>query len=201
MKAATISIGIVVLIIGAGVLVYGLSSPTTTTSTSTVTTSAPVVANADRVVSANGFWAMGAANLNQGEAVTGSVAISNFTSSAGPIFIYVQNESTFIAWGGCAPCGASNVLNQSLPSSGSYTLSFTAPKQGSYYFVLDADYYGKASPTTFSASGQTVQTSPISQSSPNSGLNYGGAIIATLGSVIIGAGIVMGARPPKPQPS
>ncbi|GEM_PF-6481868 len=202
MKTTIAAIGIVVLIAGVGILAYGLSSPSTSTSTSTTTTTGSVVGNTNRVVSPNGFWAMGAANLNQGEPVTGTVSISNYSASDGPIFIYAQNESTFIAWGACAPCGASNLLNQTLPSSGSLSFSITAPSQGSYYFVLDSSNYGKASPATFSANGQVAQSTQLDITSPNSGLNYGGVVIAVIGSVILGMGLVMGTtRPTKPPSS
>jgi hypothetical protein len=197
MKATIAALGIVVLIAGVGILAYGLSAPLTSSSASTSTATGAVVGDTNRVVSANGFWAMGAANLNQGEPVTGTVSISNYSAAMGPIFVYVQNESNFIAWGACAPCGVSNVLNQTLPSSGSYTLSFTAPSKGSFYFVLDNSYYGDASPATFSANGQTVQITQLSITSGNTNLNYGGAAIAVIGSVILGAGIVMGTHPTK----
>jgi hypothetical protein len=197
MKTSLAVGGIVVLLIGIAIAGYGLSSPMSQTSTATSTTTAALVRDTSRVVSANGFWAMGAANLVPGEAVTGSVSVSNFSAAKGPIFIYVQNESSFIAWGGCAPCGATNQANNSLPASGTYSFTWTAPKAGSYYFVLDADYYGAAAPASFSASGVTSVTTSNTQTVPNSTLDYGGVAVAVLGAVILGAGLVMGSSAQK----
>ncbi|MDA4120258.1 MAG: hypothetical protein OK436_06690, partial [Thaumarchaeota archaeon] len=120
MKTSWVAVGIVVLLAGLAIAAYGLSTPTTTTSTTTTTTTAAVVRTTNRVVSPTGFWAMGAANLNQGEMVTGSVSVNNFSTAKGPIFVYVQNESSYIAWGACFPCAGTNALNKSLPSSGTY---------------------------------------------------------------------------------
>jgi hypothetical protein len=166
----------------------------------TTTSTDAVVRNTNRVVSPTGFWAMGAANLNQGEPITGTVSVSNFTASKGPIFVYVQNESSFIAWGGCAPCGATNALNQSLPSSGTYTISWTAPAAGSYYFVLDDSYYNAAAPASFSATGTTSATSQVTQTIPNTTADYGGFALAVIGAIVLGVGIVT-AAPTRKQPS
>ncbi len=197
MRAQLVAVGIVVLLAGIAVAAYGLSSPISQTSTTTATTTAAVVRDTGRTVSANGFWAMGAANLNSGEQITGTVSVSNFSAAKGPIFIYVQNESSFIAWGGCAPCGGTNELNKTLSSSGSYSISWTAPSSGSYYFVLDASYYGAAAPAHFSATGVTTASTQTTQSSPNTTLNYGGFAVAVLGAVLLAAGIVMGSAAKK----
>ncbi len=201
MKTAIIAAGILVLLVGIAVIAYGLSSPTTSTSASTTTASDPVVPNTSRTISTNGFWAMGAASLVPGESVTGTVAVSNYSSSAGPIFVYVQNESTFIAWGACAPCGVSNQLNKSLSSTGSYTFTWTAPQAGSYYFVLDAEYYNAAAPASFSANAMTTSTIQISQSTPNTTVNYGGVAVAVVGAIILGMGLIVGTQARKPPGS
>ncbi|HZW84819.1 MAG TPA: hypothetical protein VFE91_02820, partial [Nitrososphaerales archaeon] len=191
--------GVVVLIIGFAIAGFGLTTPVTTTTTTTGTTTQALVRSTQRTVLANGFWAMGAANLQPGEVVTGSVSVSNYSAAKGPVYVYVQNESSFIAWGGCAPCGGTNELNKSLPSSGSYSFTWTAPKGGSYFFVLDSDYYGAAAPASFQATGVASGTSSSTSTAPNTTLNYGGFGVAVLGAIILAAGLVMGAPAPKKQ--
>lgn len=200
MRSSIAVVGIVVLIAGFAIAGFGLTNPVTQTTTATSTSTQALVRTTQRTVSANGFWAMGAANLASGEAVSGSVTVSNFSASKGPIFVYVQNESSFIAWGGCAPCGGTNALNQSLPSSGTDTFSWTAPKAGSYYFVLDAEYYADAAPASFQANGVTSGTTTGTTTSPNTTLNYGGFGVAVLGAILLAAGVVMGAPAKKQNP-
>ncbi len=192
MRSALVAVGIIVLLAGVAVAAYGLSSPTTQTTTTVTTTTDALVRDTGRTVLANGFWAMGAANLNSGEQVTGTVSVSNFSASKGPIFIYVENESSFIAWGGCAPCGGTNEVNESLPSSGSLSISWTAPKAGSYYFVLESSYYGAAAPAHFSANGVATVNGELTQTTPNTTLNYGGFAVAVLGAFLLAGGMVMG---------
>jgi hypothetical protein len=192
MRAQLVAVGAVILIVGIAIAAYGLATPVTQTTSTTTTSTGAVVRDTGRTVTANGFWAMGAANLANGEKITGTVTVDNFSSSKGPMFIYVQNESSFIAWGGCAPCGATNELNASLPTSGSYSISWTAPKAGSYYFVLDASYYGAAAPSHFSATGVTSTNTQTTQTNPNTTLNYGGFVVAILGSLVLAAGLVLG---------
>ena len=192
MRVQIVAIGAVVLLVGIALLAYGIATPVTQTTSTTTSTTVAVVRDTGRTVSANGFWAMGAANLVAGEKITGTVSVDNFSASKGPLFIYVQNESTFINWGGCAPCGASNVLNATLPSSGSYSLSWTATQAGSYYFVLDASSYGAAAPSHFSATGAEVMNVQTTQTNSNDTLNYGGLAVAIIGAIILAAGLVMG---------
>jgi len=200
MKTSWVAVGIVIILAGFAIAAYGLANPTSTTSTTSTTTTDAVVRSTSRVVSPAGFWAMGAANLNQGETITGSVSVSNFSSAKGPIFVYIQNESSYIAWAACFPCAGSNVLNKSLSSSGSYSISWTVAKAGSYYFVLDDDYYNAAAPASFSATGVGTGSSLVAQSTPNNGLNYGGVAVAVIGAIVLGVGIIAGA-PAKKQPS
>ncbi len=192
MKTSIIAAGLLVLVVGIAIAAYGLATPTTQTSSTTTSTTAAVVPSTNRVISTSGFWAMGAASLTPGESVTGTVTVSNYSSSKGPIFVYIQNEPAFIAWGACAPCGGQNELNKSLSSSGSYTFTWSAPAAGSYYFVLDAEYYNAASPASFSAVGTTSATVQTSQTSPNTSLDYAGVGIAVVGAVILGAGLIVG---------
>ncbi len=192
MKSQIAAVGVVVLVIGIAIAGFGLSNPVTQTSTTTTTTTEAVVRDTGRTVTANGFWAMGAANLNAGEQVTGTVSVDNFSASDGPMFIYVQNESSFIAWGGCAPCGATDQVNASLPSSGSYSINWTAPKAGSYYFVLDGSYYRAAAPSHFAAAGVANVSSQSTETSPNTTYNYGGFAVAVLGAIALAGGLVAG---------
>jgi hypothetical protein len=135
---------------------------------------------------------MGAASLTQGQTVTGTVTVSNYSSKAGPIFVYVENEPAFIAWGACAPCGGQTQLNKSLSSTGSYTFTWTAPSAGSYYFVLDAEYYNAAAPSSFSATAATTTTIQTSQTTPNTTTDYAGVAVAVVGAVILGIGLIAG---------
>ncbi len=193
MRTQLVAAGIVVLLIGVAIAVYGLSTPESQTTTTTTTTTQALVRDTSRVVSPNGFWAMGAANVVQGESVTGSVSVSNYSKSDGPIFVYVLDEPTFIDWGGCAPCGESHAaVNASLSTSGSYSISWTAPAAGSYYFVLDSSYYGAAAPASFSASGVANTSVQSTQSVPNSTFNYAGFAIAVLGAIVLAAGVMLG---------
>lgn len=192
MRSQLVAVGAVVLLVGVAIAFYGLSTPLTQTNTTTTTTTQALVRDTSRVVSTNGFWAMGAANVAEGESVTGSVSVSNYSASDGPIFLYVQDEPTFINWGGCAPCGVTSAVNATLSPSGTYSISWTAPAAGSYYFVLDASYYNAAAPATFSAAGVTTASVQSTQTSPNTTYNYVGFAVAVLGAIVLAAGLVIG---------
>ncbi|MDE1852429.1 MAG: hypothetical protein KGI38_01645 [Thaumarchaeota archaeon] len=198
MKAQLAAVGIVILLAGVAMAFYGLSTPITQSTTTTTTSTQALVRDTNRVVSPNGFWAMGAANLAKGESVTGSVSIANYTSSDGPIFVYVMDEPTFINWGGCVPCSESSAtVNATLSSSGTYSISWIAPAAGSYYFVLDASYYSASSPATFSANGVTTASVPSTQTTPNTTYNYAGVALAVLGALVLAAGLVLGTTAKK----
>ncbi|MDA4128807.1 MAG: hypothetical protein OK422_05095 [Thaumarchaeota archaeon] len=199
MKSSVVMAGVVVLIVGFAIAGYGLATPGKQTNTSTTTATVAAVRNTNRVVAANGFWAMGAANLSQGQTVTGTVSVSNFSAAKGHVFLYVLNESSFIGWGACVPCSATNYLNKSLPTAGTYSFTWTTPASGSYYFVLDDNYYSAAAPATFVANAAGATTFTTTQTNPNSTLDYGGVAVAVLGAVILGVGLVAGS-PDKKQP-
>lgn len=197
MKTTIVAIGVVLLIIGIGISAYGFNSPSSTTSTTTSTSTVPVVRDTSRTVLALGFWALGAQNLSPGEVVTGTVSMSNYSAAQGPSFFYIQNESTFIAWGACAPCDVSNAVNQTIPSSGSYTFTWTVPTSGSYYFVLDNSAYNASAPATFVASTSASTSVPVTVTSSNTTLEYAGVSIVIIGAIVLAAGIVVGASRTK----
>ena len=176
-----------------------MAYPNTQTKTTTVTSTQSIIRPANRVLSANGFWAMGAPNLQQGQKISYTVTVSNYTASEGPLFLYVQNESTFVAWGGCAPCAGTNEQNQSLSQSSPYSFSWTVPASGSYYFVLDASYYNASAAASFSATHVSTSTSQSTQTTPNTSLDYAGVIVAVVGAIVLGIGLVSGSPTKKEQ--
>lgn len=200
MKSSIAIIGIVILIIGFAVAGYGMAYPNTQTNTITVTSTQSIIRPANRVISANGFWAMGAPNLQQGLKITYTVAVSNYTASDGPLFVYVLNESSFVAWGGCAPCAMTNQQNQSISQTSSSSFSWTVPAAGSYYFVVDASYYNASAAASFSATHTTTSSSQSTQTTANTSLDYAGVIVAIVGAIVLGIGLVTGSPTKKKQP-
>lgn len=193
MKTLVVVAGIVVLIIGLGVLAYGIYYPTNKT------TSTQIVPQSKRSVDANGLWSFGL-NLNNGETINGTAQILSYNQTAGPIFLYVQNESAFIYWGGCAPCslpssGYNNLENYTLPSNGVKAFSWTAPYAGAFYFVFDNENYNQNANASLA-----VSETSVSSSTGNSTLFFAGLSVAVVGVIIAVAGASMGGlvKPPKP---
>jgi hypothetical protein len=190
MKKLVAIVGVVVLLIGIAVLAYGFANPVTTQTTRTTSTMVSVVPQTSRSIDAGGIWSPGAVNLQQGEVVTGSFAVTDYASSAGPVFVYIQDEQQFRAWFGCSPCTS--------PSDGNYTASstsqsftWTVPQTGAYYFVVDALSYGKSASTTFKADGAIPTTVTDVTVSPNMPVLEAGVGLMVLGAIVLAAGIVM----------
>ena len=193
----------VILLIGLGVWALAAYSPAPTSNVTTTST-APVIPSTNRNIDANGIWSHGM-SLQSGEAVTGTATISNFNKTAGPAFFYILNESLFIDWGGCAPCGepssamghlaAGSFQNSTIPSSGTFQISYTAPSTGADYMVFDNEAYGQPAQASLSATG--VSSSTTSTSSPYLGgyLPLVGAAIAVLGIIIAALAAVMKGKP------
>jgi len=215
MKTSIAVVGVIILLIGAGVLVYGMnypSPPATTTTTTMTPSSVAVVPATSRTVDAGGLWSFGM-NLQKGETVSGTASIQGYNSSAGPVFFYIQNESTFIYWGGCAPCalpsgGYTGLANYTLPSSGTYSFTWTAPYSGAFYLAFDNENYNQKANANLQATGSfpatttTIVSSPPSSMTTNNNLVYAGAIVMVLGIIIVALGAMMksGKPPAKVEP-
>lgn len=196
MKPAIAIAGIVILIVGIALVGYGAMSPTSQTTTQTTTQSVSLTPQTNRVIDANGLWSPGAQVLSQGEQVTATFALTNYSSSQGPVFLYVQNISQFIKWGGCAPCTTPSIQNQTLPSSGTYTVTWTVPKSGSYYFSIDDESYNAAASAQFSANANQVNTVPVTTTQQNTTVLYSGAALIVVGAIVLALGVIVGG--PKP---
>ena len=195
--------GVVVLLIGLGVWALAAYSPVPS-STATTTNTESVIPSANRNIDANGIWSHGM-SLQGGETVTGTATITNFNNTAGPAFFYILNESLFIDWGGCAPCGepstamghlaSGSFQNSTIPSSGTFQISYTAPSSGAYYMVFDNEAYGQSAQASLSATG--VSSSTMTTNSPylSGYLPLVGVVIALLGIVIAALAVVMKGKP------
>lgn len=207
-----VAAGIVVLLVGLGLWFFAVYTPVPT-STSTATSTVSVIPSTNRNIDANGDWSHGM-SLQKGETVTGTATIQSFNSTAGPAFFYVMNESLFIDWGGCAPCtepssamghlATGSLQNMTMPSTGTLSISYTAPSTGAYYVVFDNEFYGQSAQATVSASG--VETSTVTTNSPYAGgyLPLAGAAIAVLGIIIAAMSLMMKGKPkmaPVPAPT
>lgn len=208
MKTPIAAAGVVVLLIGLGIWAFAAYSPVPS-STSTTTNTFSAIPSASRNIDGGGTWSHGV-NLQAGEVVTGTAAIQNFNKSAGPVFFYIMNESVFIDWGGCAPCAepssavghlaAGSFQNNTIPSSGTLSFTYTAPNTGGYYAVFDDEAYGPSAQASLSANG--VASSTMTTNSPYVGgyLPLLGAAIAVLGIIIAALSFVMKGKP-KMTPS
>ena len=199
MRTSVIVIGIIVLLVGVGLLAYGLAYPNKQSGTKQVN----IFPQTNRTIDADGTWSPGAQVLSKGEAVTVKFAISNYSSSMGPVFLYVQNLSQFIAWGSCAPCTSPSLVNQTLPASGTYTLTWSAPYNDSFYFSFDNEIYNAAGAAVFVANA----TLNSATNTPNTTFLDSGAALILVGAIIIAVGVIVtGSRastkpPPSPPPA
>jgi hypothetical protein len=199
MKTSVFAVGVVVLLIGLGIWAFAVYSPVPTQTTTTTTTDA-VIPSTSRNIDANGIWSFGM-NLQKGSTVTGTATIQSINASAGPVFFYVMNESLFIDWGGCAPCGepssamgslqAGSFQNSTVSSSGTYTFTYTPPSTGAYYAVFDDEYYGQSAQASLSANA--VVPTAVTTNAPYLGgyLPITGAAITLIGLIIAGVGAIM----------
>lgn len=160
MVSTTAYIGIVILVVGLGFGMYGAVSPVSNASSQTVT-----LANQSIHVDPNDYASLNLL-LGQGQKAQLSVAIENTT-----IFqFYVMNSAQYYTYYGCGPwchsaaniSGVGAVPPQNLTTlvnittitpSSPYSGTFTAPANGTYYFIFDstigpswATYIGQNSP-------------------------------------------------------
>jgi hypothetical protein len=184
--------GVVILIVGAIVLAYGWSSPVNSTTTTNVSTQP--VPTSHRDIDAGGTWSFGA-QVTNGEALTGTVSVSGYNASAGPIFFYIQNESQYINWGNCAPCASPSISNYTLSSSGgSYSFNVNSPMTGGIYLSFDDEYYGQPAQATVQVSGSnSVSTATTA---PNYNVDYLGIALIIIGALVAALGLAMGSKRP-----
>ena len=140
-KAATV--GLVVLVIGLIVGIYGAYTPVSAQSQVSST-----LLNTALSVDANDYHSQNAV-LGNGETVGIQVSIVNTT-----IFgFYVMNQTQYYTFYGCAPfChtapngsavgfippqGLTSEVNVTVTPTTPYSASFTAPSNGTYYFIFD----------------------------------------------------------------
>jgi hypothetical protein len=202
MKTSLVAAGIVVLLIGLGIWAFAAFSPAPT-STTTSTTTDSVIPSTNRNIDANGIWSFGM-NLVEGSTVTGTAAVQSFNSSAGPVFFYIMNESLFIDWGGCAPCGepssamghlqAGSFANGTIPSSGTYSFSYTPTTSGAYYAVFDDESYGQNAQASLSANAVVSTTATTNSPYLGGYLPITGAAIALIGLILAAVGVIMGGK-------
>lgn len=193
MKTTLVVAGIVILVVGLGILVYGLYA------TSNNSTTTEVVPQTQRSIDGGGSWVLGM-NLKSGETLTGTAQISSYNSSAGPVFLYIQNESAYIYWGGCMPCtlpssGYVNMENYTVPSSGVQTFTWTAPYTGAFYFIFDNENYNQNT----QASASIAATVP-STTHGNSTLVFAGLAVVVVGIIVAIAAASMSGSPKPPKP-
>ena len=137
-------VGLVILVVGLVIGIYGVYTPVTAQQQSTIS-----LLNTQASVDANDYSSKNIV-LNQGQSIQLSVSIQNTT-----IFhFFIMNQSQYYTFYGCAPwcyaaaniSGVGPVGPQNLTSlvnvtnispSNSYSHTFTAPANGTYYFVLD----------------------------------------------------------------
>jgi hypothetical protein len=199
LRTSLVAVGIVLIVVGLGLWAFAVYTPAPT-QTSTTTTTEAAIPSSNRAIDANGVWAFGM-NLQGGEQISGNAVIQNFNTTAGPAFFYIQNESLFIDWGGCAPCAEpsqamghlapGSFQNFTIPSSGSLSYSWTAPTTGAYYAVFDDSAYGAPAQATLTANGVAPITVTTSAPYLNGYLPLTGAAIAVIGIIIAAIGAVM----------
>jgi hypothetical protein len=202
-KTSIAVVGVVVLIIGLGIWAFAAYSPIPSSTTTTTSTDTAIPA-ASRTIDGGGTWSHGV-NLQSGETVTGTATIQGFNKSAGPVFFYLMNESLFIDWGGCAPCGepssaighlaAGSFQNNTMPSTGTLSFTYIAPKTGGYYAVFDDEAYGPSAQATLSANGVASTTMTTNSPYVSGYLPLIGAAIAVLGVIIAALSLMMKGKP------
>lgn len=194
-------IGVILIIVGAGLTAYAYASPTKTQES--VTGTQPLISYVTFTLQATQPpWVL-STQLKSGQEVNGTFGLTNFTSSEGPVFFYVQNETELVNWGKCSPCAWPTIINDSATSSGTYTFSWKAPATGAYYFTFDPEYYNATIPAYFDANTTSSPTT-ITVTSLNTSLIYGGVGLAIIGAVLAAVGLVISSSSrarPKTNPN
>jgi hypothetical protein len=192
LKSALAITGLVILIVGIGLIAYGLSNPLKQTTPHTSTIDITITPKTTRNIDAGGTWSPGAVVLNKSDVVSGIFTISNYSQSDGPVFLYIQNQSQFIAWGACAPCNSPSLENWTLPSSGTYSFTWTVPYNGSFYMTFDDESYGSVAQASYAANATIITTNLVVTLNRNTVYLYSGAGLIAVGAIIVAAGIIVG---------
>ncbi len=197
-------IGLVILVVGLIVGVYGVYTPVSAQSKTNVS-----LLNTQTSIDANDYASKNVV-LNSGQTVNIQASIANKTT----FFLYIMNQSQYYVYYGCAPACYQPLLGgngtfwqqanetegalvnvSSLTPSSSYSGTFTAPSNGTYYFVMDntigpsmATYIGTnaskvACNTNNSFACNTIVTLSISTT--------GTATTNSANWVVVGAGVVL----------
>lgn len=146
MVAKAAIIGLIILVVGLIVGIAGVYAPASTQKPTTVT-----LLNTQASVDANDYASKNTV-LSKGQTVNISASIANTTT----FHLYLMNQTQYYNWYACAPVCYQPLLGgtgtfwqqaneteaalqniSSLTPSSSYTGSFTAPSNGTYYYVLD----------------------------------------------------------------
>ena len=173
-------VGLVILVVGLIVGVYGAAYPSSASSQQPYS-----ILNTSLHIDPNDYQSQNL-NMTAGETINLALMITNQT-----IFqFYIMNQSQYYTYYGCAPfCHTGNVsgvgvvTNQNLTTqfnsstitpNQNYTHQFTAPSTGVYYFIFDntvgpswATYYGQNSPGFTDGSFSIVGTQSVTKSSIN----------------------------------
>jgi len=189
-------VGVVLLIMGSGLASYGFATPIKTQSTINSTANEVLIPMDSFTLQATQPPWVHTAQLQEGQVVTGIFGLTNFTSSQGPVFFYIQNETQLVNWGKCSPCAWPTIVNESAPSAGTYKFTWDAPSAGAYYFTVDPEYYNATVPAYFQANTTTTTPTTTTVSSANTTFIYGGVGLAIVGAILAGAGIVLASTSP-----
>ncbi len=190
MNRSIVALGVLILVVGVGVFAYGDLSPLSTTSSQSVTKTVAIPTISGQPMAAKGTWATGSVQLTQGTHVTGTFSDSNYSSSDGPLFFYIQDKPTFVTWGNCSPCKVSGAYNQTATSTGTASIDWTVPANGSYFFIFDGESYKSGASLGLTGSGTLSTTEPVTTSSLNTTPIYLGAVLAIVGILLAAASFV-----------
>jgi hypothetical protein len=217
-------VGLVILVVGLLLGVYAAYTPVSSSKTGSV----PLLSTSLHI-DPNDYQSENV-QLNASQVVT--VQNVTITNSSTTVYFYIMNQTQYYNFYGCAPfceaapanSAASNATgnnattalastplttfkNVTITSSSPLTnYQFTAPSQGTYYFVFDnsrpnyAEYVGQ------NASGFTVgqfnleTTGPVTTHTVNSVFLYAGVGLLIIGGAVATATWDMGRRPRSPPP-
>ena len=201
MKPAFLVLGLILLVAGLGLLFWGFANPivTQTSQVSTQQVDIPQVNN--QVVAKGGTFATPGVELQQGTTVEGTFTNSNFTSSSGRFYFYVQDTPTYNSWGSCKPCAVHSSYNQSATASGVTNLYWAAPSSGTYYFIFDGEAYKATSVISLSATAKVQSTTTQTNTSANAQYVDVGSGLAIVGGALAVVGVVLGRGKRRPSPA
>ncbi len=196
-----ILVGLVLIVVGAGVAYYGFQNPITGQTTNTTSSTAALISRESFTLQATQPpWVL-TSTIQKGQVVTGIFGLTNYTTSQGPVFFYVQNETQLVNWGKCSPCDWPTIINETSPSTGVYQFTWTVPSNGAYYFSFDPEFYNATVPAYFDANVTTPTTNTLTTTSPNTTFIYSGIGLGIIGAIVLAAGVVLTTSKPRKQPS